>query len=310
MNRSRYDPEKTRGAALLIALVASLIASVLAVGLIERGQKDLARMHVWMNSERAWQFAQGMDALTWRMLEEAVASGQDAAALDGLWTAPFEVPAGSLRGRLLDQQGKFNVNSLSQADPARAESARAQFSRLLAVLGANPALAAELADWIDAGAGLRQGGATDMYYAARRPPYRTSGRLLAHVSEMRWLRSMDADTWRALAPYLAALPDPDTPVNVNTASAEVLHALFDSLDLAAARSLVAAAPHESVLDFLAREPLSAYDPTLFAPLLTVNSSWYIAHAQVELDGILYEYHRMSSRAPAGYDFRLLSQGPP
>ena len=36
------------------------------------------------------------------MLEQALVEGADPAALDGSWTAPFDVPGGLVQGRLID----------------------------------------------------------------------------------------------------------------------------------------------------------------------------------------------------------------
>ena len=61
--------------------------------------------------------------------------------------------------------------------------------------------------------------------------------LMPHsVAELVWL-DIDADAVQRLAPYVVLLPA-RTPVNVNTASREVLAAVIDDLDLATAERLV------------------------------------------------------------------------
>ena len=165
---------------------------------------------------------------------------------------PIPVDKGELIGRIEDQQGLFNVNNLASAgrlDPAQF----ARFKRLLAVLGLPAPLADALADWIDADSVPQPGsGAEDDYYLALDPPYRTANRPLTDIDELALVRGFDARVVARLAPFIAALPGP-TAVNVNTAPPEVLAALVDGLDIAAARLLVTrrtAAYYRTNSDFL------------------------------------------------------------
>lgn len=56
------------------------------------------------------------------------------------------------------------------------------------------------------------------------------------VEQLGWL-GLPADTVAAIAPYVTLLPA-NTPVNLNTASAEVIFAAVDQIDMAGARKLV------------------------------------------------------------------------
>src|SRR6056297_1359984 len=93
-----------RGSALLIALVAVALATVLAVGLLERAQRGLARTESLISGERAQQYALAMEALVASALEQARAEGLDDTLISGTWTPPYEVPGGQVQGRLLDRQ--------------------------------------------------------------------------------------------------------------------------------------------------------------------------------------------------------------
>src|SRR5690554_1753704 len=142
-------PGRQRGSALLIALLAAALASLIALSLLEAAQRTLSRSEALIASERSWQYAQGMSALAERMLEQALVEGADPAALDGSWTAPFDVPGGMVQGRLIDQAACFNLNALAHPDAAVSSAAHAAFVRLLDLLGLNPVIADELADWLD-----------------------------------------------------------------------------------------------------------------------------------------------------------------
>lgn len=304
-------PNGQRGGALLIALLAVALASVIALALIERGQRAMARTEALMATERAWQYAQGMEALAAETLRRALAGEFDASVLEGTWTEPFDVPGGYIQGRLMDQQARFNLNALAHPDAARAATAREAFARMLDGLGLTPAIADELADWLEGASMPRPGSAADDWYMRLNPPYRTAGVPLAHASELRWLRSVDEEAWQVLSPLVSALPEPELVINVNTTSPPVLAGLFAELDGDQARRVLADGPFMSRSAFLDHpiiRPLAAPGSERF---LTTTSRWFLGQSRVVLDGIERDYFRLMTAASPGYDdFRYFSQGMP
>ncbi len=295
----------------MIALVTAALAAVIATVMLERGQRSLARSEALLATERSWQYARGMSIMARRMLEQALAEGADASTLDDTWTAPFNVPGGMVQGRLVDQGALFNLNALGHPDGATANAAREAFGRLLERLGLNPIIADELADWLDGAVMPRPGSAANDWYARQDPAYRTAGVPLGSTSELRWLRSVDEEAWRALAPLVTALPEPELRINVNTARPEVLAAVVADLDIEQARRVIADGPYSDLVRF-AEHPLVA--PAIRPDeqvRLAIRSRWYLAHARVVVDGVEREYFRLMSGAAAGYDgFRRFSQGVP
>lgn len=302
--------DSQRGSALLIALVVAALAAVIALTMIERGQGNMARTQALMDTERAYQYARGMEILAVDMIEQAISEGIDASLLDGAWTAPFDVPGGLIQGRVLDQNARFNVNALAHPDSGQAARALARFEHLLNHLGLNPVIAVELADWVSGAAMPRQGSVGDAWYAGRQPPYRMAGVRLSHVSELRWLRSVDMDTWNRLRPYVSALPDYDLVINVNTTSPEVLASLVNELDLDQARRVLADGPFNDVRSFVGHPIIEAIAGPDVSLHVTVFSPWYLAQARVVLDGVERDYFRLMHIGGSGYDFRLFSQGVP
>ena len=173
---------------------------------------------------------------------------------------PVPVDNGELAGHVEDQQGAFNLNNLVRdgvASPAHV----LQFQRLLQILELPEALAGSLVDWLDADQEPQaQGGAEDGYYRSRQPPGVAANRPLTDVAELASVRGYESDGVRArLRPFVAALPR-FTPLNVNTASPEVLAAVVGGLDLDAARALAARrerAFYRDAADFRAQLPPGA-----------------------------------------------------
>lgn len=302
---------RQRGSALLIALIAAALAAVIAASVLERAQRSLATTEALLATERSWQYADGMAVLAERMLRQALADGLDASMASGGWTVPFEVPGGHVQGRLIDLGGRFNVNALASPDAATALFARQAFGRLLDALGLNPVIADELADWLDGSLVGRAGGAGSDWYARQLPPYRAAGTLLLSTSELRWLRSVDAQAWQVLAPVVAAVPDARLRLNVNAATPELLAALVVELDVAEAARVIADGPYGDLAQLLGHPLLQGRANPQEQLHLSATSSWYLAQARVRLDGVERDYFRLMNTSGAGYDeFRFFSQGVP
>jgi len=192
---------------------------------------------------------------------------------------PMPVDNGELAGHIEDQQGAFNLNNLvtnGKLDLAQLE----RLKRLLSLLDLPADLAPALADWLDSDSEVQpQGGAEDAYYLSLDPPYLPANRPLLDVEELAQVRGFDAAVRARLKPYVTALPAA-TAINVNTASAEVLAAVIEGLDLAAARDLVAGrdrAYFRDVADFAVRLP-KGIEPGNSA--ISVSSDYFLATLRV------------------------------
>ncbi|MGK7294673.1 MAG: type II secretion system minor pseudopilin GspK [Candidatus Wenzhouxiangella sp. M2_3B_020] len=286
MNRA---PVSQRGAALLIALLAVALAAVMATALVERGQRDVARTAAVFNGERAWQYAEGMEALARDWIGRRNEAGIPGNLLDGQWSEPFPVPGGSVRGRVLDFGGRFNLNALAHPDPAAASRARQTLSALLSSLGMPP-------ESSERAASLYRPGPDGVTVP------------LAHASELARLPGFDRETLARLEPYLVVLPDPGSRININRAEPEVLAAAIDGLSLEAARALAARGPFETLDGALAQPELSAVRTASVRDRLAVDSAWFLVHAQVVLDADVRDSFRLVGVAGSRYDARYVSHG--
>ena len=282
-------PGPQRGAALLVALLALALAATLAVGLIDDQRTTLARTQALADAERSWQFARGLEGLAADWIRRARRGDVSDALLDGRWSAPFAVPGGSVRVRLLARSGRFNLNALAARDPSEAEAGRLGFARLLVALDLDPDLA-------------------DALYAQ----LQTGGRPLRmiHVSEARGLTGWTPSVEARLAPFVTVLPDPGSRVDVNTAPPEVLAARLPELGLDAARRIHAQRPYARIEDLRAHPDLQALGPVDLDARIRLGGRWYLAHAEIVLNGRLHEQVRLLDVAGAGYDARYVSTGLP
>lgn len=209
------------------------------------------------------------------------------------------VESGELVGRIVDQQGAFNLNNLvTQGKVSLAQLAH--FRRLLEILNLPEELADALADWIDEDNQPQpRYGAEDRYYLALDPPYLTANQPLTDLDELALVRGFDDNVRARLRPYVTALPR-FTAVNVNTAPPGVLSAVIEGLDLGGAQRLVTQrdlAYYRSAEDFRKRLPGGA---EAAATDITVSSDYFMATLRVTVGGAQARGKALLARGAVGW----------
>ncbi|AWT12038.1 general secretion pathway protein GspK [Stutzerimonas frequens] len=280
---------RQRGVALITVLLVVAIVTVVSAAMVARQQLSIRATSNQLQARQAWHYALGGEALAQTILARDLKGGEPgAAAIDHLlepWAQPlpaFEIDQGEILVRIEDLAGRFNLNDLlrdQQPNPAAVE----QFRRLLLRLQISAPYAERLLDWIDPDQQPSgELGAEDNVYLGLDTPYRSAGRRLHDLSELRLLLDMREEDFQRLAPYVVALA-PNVPLNVNTASAMVLSSLSDNLSLGAAESLVElrrAVPFRNSAAFLAQPALAG--TTLQGTALAVGSQFFQATSEVRL----------------------------
>ncbi|WP_408590524.1 type II secretion system minor pseudopilin GspK [Novosphingobium sp.] len=160
-----------------------------------------------------------------------------------------------ITARLDDAGNCFNVNSLVEPGPSEGYSNRLvalwQLRALMASLAIPPGesfpLSDAMADWIDSDDSPAPNGAEDGWYLRQSVAYRTAGRMIAELSELRAVKGMTPQLYQRLRPWLCALPEAQlSPINVNTLrpdQAPLLTMLAPAvMPVAGAQALLAARP--------------------------------------------------------------------
>ena len=280
---------RQRGVALITVLLVVAIVTVVSAAMVARQQLSIRATSNQLQARQAWHYALGGEALAQAILARDLKGGEPgAAAIDHLlepWAQPlpaFEIDQGEILVRIEDMAGRFNLNDLlrdQQPNPAAVE----QFRRLLLRLQISAPYPERLLDWLDPDQQPSgELGAEDNAYLSLDPPYRSAGRRLHDLSELRLLLDMREEDFQRLAPYVAVLPS-GVPLNVNTASAMVLSSLSDNLSLGAAESLVElrrSAPFRNSAAFLAQPAMAG--TTLQGTALAVGSQFFQATSEVRL----------------------------
>lgn len=234
---------KQQGMALLTILLMVVIASIMAMGILNQQQRMIRESGILLRQDQAWAYAKSGEYF---LSEVLVSDAKNSSKNDNLteqWAQPlpvFPVEDGTVAGRLIDESGKFNINNLSQKGVIN-QSAYDYFKNLLKRLDIAPDLADAVLDWQDADNEVHgAAGAEDSFYTGQQPAYLAANRPFNSIDELKQVRGFNPATFDKLKPYIAALPPSDSPstINVNTASAMVLAAFDDSLNVDAVQQWI------------------------------------------------------------------------
>lgn len=286
----RIAPEsRQRGIALITALVVVAIATGMAAAIIWRTGLDTRRTATLVQGDQAMEYALGAEAWAEQILARDGRKNPGVTALNQTWAQqlpPLPVEGGQIVGKIEDLQGRFNINNVST--PAGA----AQFGRMLAALGQDPALASAVSQWMTTNPG-NSGDATDDYYSRLQPAYLTAQMNMQSVSELLLVKGFTPAVYAQVAPYLCALPvsgGAGTPVNLNTASGPVMQALSPDMTADVVSQIIgergshagsSSSPFSATLPF--KLTGQTYDSSYF--LVTVTAQ--IGTAHVTLYSLLY-----------------------
>ena len=285
-----FPPRRQRGAALLTAMIIVTLVATLAAAMVwQQWRAVQVESAERARAQAAWILSGALDFAR-LILKETVGRGKPTTLTDP-WATPLaearlstflavdkanadDGPEAFLSGNINDAQARYNLTNLvnqGTVDPAELET----LERLCQIAGVDTGVAQRIAN------GLRDAlGATTGAAGAAAPL------LPQTIAQLGWL-GIDPNSIQALAPYVV-LFRPGTPVNVNTASREVLAAVIKGLDLGTAERLVQLrqrAPFRD-LDGFAREVAG---PAPLTAKLAVTSSFFEVRSRLRLvDRVLVE----------------------
>lgn len=290
-----------RGAALLTAMIIVTLVATLAASMVwQQWRAVQVEAAERGRAQSAWILA---GALDWArlILREDARSSSNIDHLGEPWAVPLaearlstflaadknstdDAPDAFLSGAITDAQSRYNLMNLvasGKIDPTES----ATLGRLCEAIGAPSDVAGRIAMGLLNAQGLA--GAPDP----------GAPLLPRSVSQLGWL-GVDAETLRLLAPYVVLLPRA-TPVNVNTASREVLVAAIKGLDLASAERLIQVrqrTPFKSLSEVEREVPSLA---PLDQSKLSVASSFFEVRGRLRLADRVLEQTSLVERVRGG-----------
>jgi general secretion pathway protein K len=294
---------RQRGAAMLTAmLTVALVATLASAALWQQWRQVEIEIAERGRSQTAWMMTGAMDWTRLILREDAI-SAQGAAAdhLGEPWALPVQESKLStflsqdqqwregdaevfLSGQITDAQSRMNVMNLVE-DGQISPPALARFAALFERLGLPLAELQTLAQQLQASL---QANKVDQASTNRATPNPGPAALMPQqAAQLVWL-GLSPGTLAALQPHITVLPEA-TPVNLNTASAEVLSAVLPGMDLASARQAVTQRQrgHWASLN-AAREALGPNGRLLDDKQHSVQSRYFEVQGRMRIDNVVQQ----------------------
>ena len=240
MSCTPFTAHRQRGVALMIVIFIFALVSILSVGIYNRQSLFVQLAGNMVAQSQAYEYAVASEAYGRRLLKADWDDDKDKNELyDDLEEikSSLIVPVDEafLEAQFNDVQGKLNINDLvllgsgGSAGEGGGQPNQVmfdRFKRLFSSLSIEEAKVESLQDWIDSNQDPRDfSGAEDGEYLGLEQPYRTAGQPMAHVSELLLIQGMTQQDYEKLLPHVCTLPQGQAPINVNTATNEVLMSL-------------------------------------------------------------------------------------
>ena len=253
------SPYRQAGVALLAALILILALAFILANIFYRHQIDVSQASQALHRDQALLLALSGENWARQLLEDDKTKVDH---LDELWAQAIPampVDGGMLNGCISDLQGRFNLNSFKDHKPSQLQRERASnnanftltWERLLALLEIPvfPSRVESIIDWIDGDSSLvGNSGAEQDDYAAMMPPRMAADQIMVEPSELASVMGYEIFEVQTLMPWLTALPVA-TPININTASDELLLALGAGQDSLFRDLVMDNRPFEELKDF-------------------------------------------------------------
>ncbi len=309
-----------RGAALLTAMMIVALVATLAASMIWQQWRAIqVEAAERARTQSAWILAGALDWARLILREDAKNVGTTGTSVDHLgepWAVPLaearlstflaadksntdDAPDAFLSGAITDAQARYNLTNLVNAGAIDADELAA-LQRLCATVGVSASVASRIAAGLrDASPPAPAGSASAPAAAASAaaldvPPPAADPPLMPHSArQIAWF-GVDAESIRALEPYVVLLPE-RTFVNANTAAREVLVAAIPGLDLATAERIVQArqrSPFKSSSDVSAQ---ASAVPTTSFQRIAVGSSFFEVRGRLRLGDVVLEQRSLVQR---------------
>ena len=234
-----------QGVALLAAIILMLAITLIMTNIFYRHQIDVSQATASLHTDQALLIALSGEGWARELLEEDSRNPQTNQSdhYGEIWAQAMPllpVEGGTLTGCISDLQSRINLNSFSSYTAGKLQTELNQYDNMglakawiillnLLEIPATPARAATIIDWLDTDATLiNSSGAEQPDYEAFQPPRVVANDRMSDASELADVMGYRVQEVQLLLPWIATLPLPpraSMPININTASEELLFAL-------------------------------------------------------------------------------------
>jgi general secretion pathway protein K len=313
-SRARYPAQRQsliqrqRGVAVIMALLLTTLAITIVASLFWQQQVQVRSIeNQRLQLQKQWILRGALDWAALILREDAKYSPVD--TLDEPWAVPLaetrldqyvekghadsDIADATLSGSISDAQARYNLANLCVKGTIKPEEV-AVFEKLLTNAHLNPALAQATADVM---AAAQKPPSADANIGD--PPSDVLPMDLTQIDDLLAVPGLTPAMLAKLKDFVIFLHDPTlpTPVNVNTASAEVLAAKVNRLSLDDARRLVESrnkiATFKDPADFSNRLPGTNHE--ILGSDISVTTKYFLVNGKVRMNRVESEVQALIER---------------
>lgn len=315
--RSFIRRQRQRGVAVITALLLTTLAITIVASLFWQQQVQVRTLeNQRLQLQTKWILRGALDWASVVLRQELPYT-----SLDQVWATPLaetrldqyiererlegEAFDASLSGNIVDATSRYNLANLAQQgepDPAQ----QAIFLRLLNVLRLDTRLAQRVTAFVAQGQrsapAAAPGQGTPLVEGEEKkeltplPPASGLPVPLVQVDDLLAVQGMTPAILAQLKPFLIVLPEA-TPLNVNTAPAELLAALIPDMSLSEAGSLVARRKTAAWRDKATFLSQVRGGEGIAESAFEVKSSWFLVQSRIRLDRAALNAESLIQRKP-------------
>ncbi len=308
----RRSPVRQRGVAVITALLLTTLAVSIVASLFWQQQVQVRTMeNQRLQLQTKW-ILRG--ALDWATLVLDTFRGANYTGLDQAWATPLadtrldqyierervqgENFDASLSGNITDASSRYNLRNLAENREVVPEQV-AIFQRLLGNLQLDSGLARRAADFVKAGQERQSTGDEEKDRQSNQAggvggvPVK-----LLQVDDLLAVQGFTPAIVERLRPFVIVLPAA-TPVNVNTAPAEVLAAVAN-VPVSVANTLLVRRKQAAWIDpafFEDQTQAQRLSPDFKKEWITVKSDWFLVTSRIRLDRAGLDAEALIQRRP-------------
>lgn len=238
----------SKGSALLTALFIMTLVAIVATAMSTKIQLDIYRTQLLITHDKLYLASQAVSFWALGQLSNGKNKFTKAAAQGVVDQYPGTMAniesSVTISGVLYDLQARFNLNNLVDKKSMltfmnliKATTPQAESEKMKIALA--------VSDWISNYDLARGKDIYASYYQSLKPPYYPSHQLMASASELRLIKDVSGPMYLALSPFITALPE-TTPININTASIEVLKSLCNTKNESQLNELITARKEKGI----------------------------------------------------------------
>ena len=272
-----------RGVALLAVLLGIALMTLLVVDFAMTAGLGFVSAANQANELRAYYLGRsGVNLGLALLAEDARADAKADSPFDSLndtWAMPFPtmpLEGGNVAVTVVDETRKLNINAMIDQNGTPNQPAIQRMERLFTILNVDPALIPGIVQWITPSISTNGGVGAD-YYLGLRPPYQPRFGPMPTIADLQMVKGINEAVFNRIRPFVTVMPE--TQVNVNTASGQVLAALEPELmeDQKTVEEIIAARstrPFTKVTDVVNEIPGVSAFGTRLTQVLTTRSQYF------------------------------------